>query len=58
MFIDALIAANIGHSIEAVVELIKSNKLCDSLTTSWFINLANAKYPTKEAVVAASVNLL
>lgn len=58
MFIDALIAANTGHSIEAVVDLIKSNKLCDSLITSWFINLAKAKYPTKEAVVATSVNSL
>jgi len=51
-------AANSGESIEAAVELIDSNKLSDSLTISWFNNLANAKNPTKEAVVKASVNLL
>jgi len=50
-------AANSGESIEAAVELIDSNKLSDSLTISWFNNLANAKNPTKEAVVKASVNL-
>jgi len=50
-------AANSGESIEAVVELIDSHQLSDSLTISWFNNLANAKHPTKEAVVKASVNL-
>ncbi|XP_060861024.1 apolipophorins isoform X2 [Metopolophium dirhodum] len=54
IFIDALMAANSGESIEAAVELIDSNKLSDSLTISWFNNLANAKNPTKEAVVKAS----
>jgi len=51
-------AANSGESIEAAVDLINSNKLSDSLTISWFNNLANAKNPTKEAVVKASVSLL
>jgi len=50
-------AANSGESIEAIVELIKNHNLSDSLTISWFNNLANAKNPTKEAVVEASVNL-
>lgn len=50
-------AANSGESIEAVVKLIDSNKLSDSLTISWFNNLANAKNPTKVAVVQASVNI-
>jgi len=50
-------AANSGESIEVAVELIKSHKLSDSLTISWFNNLGNAKNPTKEAVVKASVNL-
>lgn len=50
-------AANSGESIEAVVELIHSHTLNDSLTISWFNNLANAKHPTKEAVVKASVNI-
>ncbi|XP_026815483.1 apolipophorins [Rhopalosiphum maidis] len=54
IFIDALIAANSGESIEAAVELIDSQQLSDSLTISWFNNLANAKNPTKEAVVKAS----
>ncbi|CAH1725498.1 unnamed protein product [Aphis gossypii] len=54
IFIDALMAANSGESIEAVVELIDSHQLSDSLTISWFNNLANAKHPTKEAVVKAS----
>lgn len=49
-------AANSGESIEAAVELINSHKLSDSLTIQWFNNLANAKNPTKEAVVKASVN--
>lgn len=50
-------AANSGESIEAAVELINSHKLSDSLTISWFNNLANAKHPTQNAVVKASVNL-
>jgi len=50
-------AANSGESIEAIVELIDSQQLSDALTVSWFNNLANAKHPTKEAVVKASVNL-
>jgi len=50
-------AANSGESIEATVELINSNQLSDSLTIAWFNNLANAKNPTKEAVVQASVNM-
>jgi len=49
-------ASNSGESIEAAVELIDSHALSDSVTTSWFNNLANAKNPTKEAVVKASVN--
>uniref|UniRef100_A0A2H8TZF4 Apolipophorin n=1 Tax=Melanaphis sacchari TaxID=742174 RepID=A0A2H8TZF4_9HEMI len=54
IFINALMAANSGESIEAVVELIENHKLSDSLTISWFNNLANAKHPTIEAVVKAS----
>jgi len=50
-------AANSGESIEAAIKLINSNKLSNSLTISWFNNLANAKNPTKDAVVQASVNL-
>lgn len=54
IFIDALMAANSGESIEAIVELIDSHQLSDSLTMLWFNNLANAEHPTKEAVVKAS----
>lgn len=49
--------ANSGESIEAVVELIKSHKLSNSLTISWFNNLGKAKNPTKKAVFKASVNI-
>lgn len=57
VYINALTAANSGESIEAVSELIDRHALSDSLTVSWFNNLANAQHPTKQAVLAASVNL-
>lgn len=58
VFIDALMAANSGESIGAAAEIIDRQEISDSLTISWFNNLANAKYPTKEAIVSASASII
>lgn len=58
VFIDALMAANSGDSIGAAAKIIEGHGISDSLTVSWFNNLANANHPTKEAIVSASVNMI